>query len=232
MAAKKSKTVKTPETAKEHIIDMLTKMSGKYSAYEIFSDWIRCCALTISNSCQLIHNKVWKDREQSYIDTMRKYTHEEQMIFCEMLAYLTDALEEDISDVLGEVLMKSNMGSKDAGQFFTPFHVSKLTAKMALPAEPDADGKIKLNEPSCGGGGMIIAAAAILHEKGINYQQVLEVVAQDLDWRGVYMTYIQLSLLGIKAICVQGDTLNEPYIAGKTSQAHILYTPAWRGMLI
>ena len=79
---------------------------------------------------------------------------------------------------------------------------------------------------------MIIATASVLKEKGINYQQVMEVVAQDLDWKGVYMCYLQLSLLGISAVCVQGDTLVNPYIPGKTEASHILYTPARMGVLL
>lgn len=79
---------------------------------------------------------------------------------------------------------------------------------------------------------MIIAAAAVLNEKGINYQNILEVVAQDLDWKGVYMCYVQLSLLGISAACVQGDTLMEPYDQIRTPKSHVLITPRKAGLLI
>lgn len=88
-----------------------------------------------------------------------------------------------------------------------------------------------INEPSCGGG-MIIATACVLRNEGINYQRKIDVVAQDLDWKGVYMCYLQLSLLGIKAICVQGDTLSNPYIKGKTELSRILITPAKMGVLL
>lgn len=46
---------------KKEIIDAINAMSGKYSAYEVFTDWIRCMALSISNSLMLIHDKVWND---------------------------------------------------------------------------------------------------------------------------------------------------------------------------
>lgn len=101
-----------------------------------------------------------------------------------------------------------------------------------MSLKPTQEGIYYINEPSCGGGGMIIAAAAILKERGVNYQQVMEVVAQDLDWKGVYMCHLQLSLLGVRAICVQGDTLSNPYIQGKTEKRHILYTPAKMGVLL
>lgn len=210
---------------------MINKIAGRYSAYEVFSDWVKCTALAISNSCNLFHDKVWRDREEEYIATMKKYPVEERQMFAEMAVMLTETFEDYVSDVLGEIYMESGMGSKAAGQFFTPFHLSKLCTSITLP-ELDEREKICINEPSCGGGGMIIAAAAVLNEKGINYQNILEVVAQDLDWKGVYMCYVQLSLLGISAACVQGDTLMEPYDQIRTPKSHVLITPRKAGLLI
>ena len=79
---------------------------------------------------------------------------------------------------------------------------------------------------------MIIAAAKVLREAGINYQRYMRVVAQDMDWKGVYMTYLQISLLGIRGIVVQGDTLAEPYMPGKTPRERIMVTPAEMGVMI
>lgn len=215
---------------KKEIIKIIEKISGKYSSYEVFTDWIRCCSLSISNSCTLFKDKVWKDREQMYLDTIKKYTKEEVDLFVEMFVLLSETLEEEPSDVLGQIYMESGMGSKAAGQFFTPYHLSELCAKLSLP-DPSENGVYYINEPSCGGGGMIIAAASALKEKGIDYQRKMEVVAQDLDWKGVYMCYLQLSLLGISAICVQGDTICEPYAKGYAKE-RILYTPAKVGVII
>ena len=215
---------------KKDIIKMITEMSGKYSAYEIFTDWIRCGAIAINNSCQLIHDKVWTEREQMYMDTMRKYTKEEQRKLSQMFAMLAETLEEP-SDVLGQVYMESGMGSKAAGQFFTPYHLSELCANVGI-SKPDENGKYIINEPSCGGGGMIIAAASVLKGKGIDYQKVMEVTAQDLDWKAVYMCYVQLSLIGVKATVVQGNTLMKPYPSAEIPQECIFRTPAKMGLLL
>ena len=219
---------------KNEIIKTIQSMSGKYSAYEIFTDWIRCMALSISNSMSMIQDKIWQEREDMYADTMKKYEDQERMKLFEMFSKLIKALEEGPDDVLGDIYMKSGMGSKTAGQFFTPFHLSVLTAKCAVDISKikSNDDKIEINEPSCGGGGMIIAVAKVLHEEKIDWQKRMKVVAQDLDWKGVYMCYVQLSLLGINAVCVQGDTLKEPYVHGKTSRRHILVTPAAMGVLL
>ena len=222
---------------KREIIQIIETMAGKYSAYEIFTDWIRALSLAIENSTHLIHDKLWHDREQLYIDTMRKYTDPERTKLCEMTACLVDTLEDGPFDVLGDVYMKSGMGSKVAGQFFTPSHLSVLTARLGTMEQIRAYkageiSTITVNEPSCGGGAMIIAAAQVLKEAGINYQTVMDVVAQDLDWKGVYMCHVQLSLLGINAICVQGDTLGHPYDQNVADRSHILQTPRRAGMLV
>lgn len=186
--------------------------------------------MSISNSIELFHGKVWKDREQAFADTMARYSGSEQNKFAEMFAMLVETLENDMTDVLGQVYMESGMGSKAAGQFFTPYHLSYLCAKLVHP-EPDEFGLYHINEPSCGGGGMIIAVAQVLKEQGIDYQRKMRVIAQDLDWKGVYMCYLQLSLLGINAVVAQGDTLSEPYVNGYSAE-RVLMTPARVGILI
>jgi type I restriction-modification system DNA methylase subunit len=145
---------------------------------------------------------------------------------------ITDPKDDGPDDVLGDVYMKAEMGSKAAGQFFTPFHLSELCAKLGLDEDRiRSEEKITVNEPSTGGGGMIIATAKVLKDNGINYQKKMEVVAQDLDWLGVFMSYVQFSFLGINAIVVQGDTLMEPYVKGYP-EARVFRTPANKGVLI
>ena len=220
---------------KRDIAKAIIQMACKYSSYEIFTDWIRCMALSISNIVTPFHGQVWKERERAYCDTMNKYTLEERIRLCELTGWLVETLEEGPDDVLGKIYMDAGMGSKSAGQFFTPFHLSELTARMAIQPyiEDYRKGeKRTINEPSCGGGAMIIAVAKILKEEGLNYQKLMDVVAQDIDWKGVYMCYVQLSLLGISAICVQGDTLMHPYDKDRTERSHILYTPARMGVLL
>ena len=158
---------------------------------------------------------------------MSRYELEERRKLRDMFHLLAQALGEEIGDVLGEIYMEAGMGSKYTGQFFTPFHLSELCARMNLTETiENYNGEvITLNEPSCGGGGMIIAAVKVLLDAGINPQECLRVVAQDLDWKGVYMCYLQLSLLGIRAVVVQGNTLSDPYRHGYPPE-RTLITPA------
>lgn len=55
-------------------------MAGRYSAYEIFTDWIEVSALAMANSTCIIQDKHWQTREEKYNTIMNKYSHEEQMM--------------------------------------------------------------------------------------------------------------------------------------------------------
>lgn len=216
---------------KKQIAACIKQMSGKYAPQLVFADWIQCVALSISNSVQIFHDNLWKQREEQYLATMNRYGKEERMKMAEMAGMLILAYEKGLGDVLGEVYMESIGGNKNSGQFFTPYSVSLATARLTLPDTIDENKKLSFCEPTCGSGGMVIAAAQVLQEKGINYQRVLDVVCQDLDWTAVYMCYVQLSLLGVKAIVAQGNTLTEPYTANHPKEK-VFYTPAKRGLLI
>lgn len=217
--------------AEKNIIKRVERLAGKYNPYNIFNDWITMLGLSIANACTAIHGKVYNEREEWYKSIMTKYNKEEFDAFAEMTAYLVESLEEEMTDVLGGVFMLSGAGNDRLGQFFTPFHLSELNARIALDKMDLTEEKLKINEPSSGGGGMIIAVAKVLREMGIDYQKKMEVVAQDLDWNGVFMSYVQFSLLGIDAIVVQGDTLIEPYVKGYP-EGRVLRTPRNRGALI
>lgn len=219
--------------AKNEIVKIIQSMTGKYSAYTIFSDWVEMSALAIQNNSVIIHDEVWKKREKQYMDTAKKYDSKELENMSKMFSLLVEALEENIEDVLGDVYMKSGCYSKQLGQFFTPFHLAYLLAKTAYHAEEMQNNDvITLNEPSTGGGANIIAYAKVLRDNGINYQDKIKVIAQDLDWLAVYMSYVQFSLLGINGEIAQGDTLREPYGGNGFPAERIFRTPKRMGALI
>lgn len=221
---------------KSEIVKIIKDISGKYSPYQIFRDWCECYAIAISNACTLHHHAVWKEREEKYKGIISKYDEKEVDALRNMTALYPMALEDKITDLLGEIYMESGAGNSATGQFFTPFHVSEMMARLqehTIKEEYEKTGMIHLHEPSVGSGGMIIATAKVCKEMGINYQRKMKVVCQDLDWLAVYMTYIQISLLGINGIVAQGDTLKEPYNQARDfDERRILRTPANTGALI
>lgn len=212
---------------KNTIPQIIESMSKERTAYQVFRDWCECFAIAIQNGCT-IHDEIWQKREELYLQTINKYSESDRQKMSHMCWELTMLFEDNPEDHLGKIYMESGAGSKKTGQFFTPYHISQMTAKLALMQYDKPP--YTLNEPSCGGGGMIIAFAKAMEEKGMNYQRELKVQAQDLDWLGVHMCYIQLSLMGIDAVVVQGDTLAEPGELGK-DKSRIFRTPKNMGVL-
>lgn len=216
----------------KEFLKTLDSMTGKYDPYRVFGDWVAAMAITIRNACHLARNARWQEWEKRYLDIVKNYEKDELDKFGYMLYLVTMALEERMDDFLGRTFTNMELADKGAGQFFTPFEVSMSIARMQfLEEELPKEGKIRLHEPSSGAGGMIIAACRVLRERGFDYQRRLEVVAQDIDWRGVYMTYLQLSLIGCRAVVVQGNTLTEPYNVAYPPE-RTMETPAWMGLII
>ena len=184
----------------KEIIKTIDRMSGSKSSFQVFCDWIKCTALSIAQS---IYRS--EKREQQFLEIIKEYPKDE---FTKMTGMLAETFESEFGDVLGNLFMMSGWGNKNTGQFFTPYSLSLACASTQKYSDTEI---LKMNEPSAGAGGMIIAVAQSMKEQGINYQKNLRVVAQDLDWNAFYMCYIQLSLLGIDAKCVQGDTLENKF---------------------
>lgn len=72
----------------------------------------------------------------------------------------------------------------------------------------------------CGAGGMVIAFAKVMLARGYNPQTQLRADCVDIDPVAARMCYIQLSLLGIPARVVIGNSLTLKY-------QREMYTPFW-----
>lgn len=213
---------------KNEIVKKIHEMAKYYSAHQVFRDWIEVYSLSIANSCEPTGTPVWEKREQQYLSTIGKYQKQEILGFADLGGMLALALEDDMSDVLGAVYMGLETSSKVTGQFFTPDNISRLVSKMVDENIVSTEDVITLTEPTCGSSGMIIAYARALRDKDIDYQRKLDVKATDIDFACVYMSYIQLSLLGIKAVVARQDSL----IKETVPHEHIFVTPAKKGMLL
>jgi hypothetical protein len=189
------------DSAKE-FIKLLEGLAYTRSRWQAFTDWAAMAAATLHNAFQFD-----QEVEDEYMSIAKRYTREELDTFAQLLALTALGLEEESGDFLGQVFEGALLANERHGQFFTPFSISQLLAGVALP-ETLPEGRIlKLYEPACGAGGMVIAAALVFQERGLNYQRQLYVEAQDIDATCFNMAYIQLSLLGIPATVILGDTL-------------------------
>lgn len=205
---------------KDYIKEFISKLSNldrSRSVSTVFNDFLTlsCCSLA-----QTVYRN--DNLEQKYLNIIKTYTKGQAEEFSQLLAFLVLGLEQAPQDFLGQVFMSLNLGSQANGQYFTPYSVSKFMAEINFTEIESLQNnqRITLSEPCCGSGALIIAFAQTLREHNINYQQNLFVEAIDISEMCFKMTYIQLSLLGIPAKVVQGDSLSLKF-------QQVLYTPLY-----
>lgn len=182
----------------------------------VFKDFLTLC------TCAFAQPFYRSDKlEQIYLDTVKTYTKEQANEFSQMLALLVSALENEFQDFLGKVYMSLKIGSSANGQFFTPYCVSKMMSEInfiEVEEKLKTNDFITLSDPCCGSSGMIIAFAETMKNNNYNYQKQLFVEVIDIDEMCFMMSYIQLSLYGIPARVMLGDSLAWKF-------QRVLYTP-------
>lgn len=193
----------------KQFIGLLKTIESERRLDRVFFDFVELSAIAISNG---VDKAQFTEREAIYMNTIGRYTKDEALIFKKCFHLLAEIIDQGFGDHLGELYMSLDLGNDRLGQYFSPYDLSRLTAALTLDEKRitsiiNERGYITLNEPTTGGGGMIIAAAHIMQNIGFNPQQHLHVTCQDVDITAVYMTYLQLSLFGIPAVVIHGDVL-------------------------
>jgi len=116
-------------------------------------------------------------------------------------------------DFLGKLYMSLELGNHWKGQFFTPYNVCECMAGITINDNVQTLEKqewISVNDPACGAGATLVAAANIFHRKKINYQTQVLFTANDIDRVVAQMCYIQLSLLGCAGWVAVANTISNP----------------------
>lgn len=210
--------------------------------WERWQDMVNLFAISIANCTDRVHAQ---EREEQYHQIRSKYAPEEFTRFSELFSEIIISLEENpYQDFLGQMYMELELGNHWTGQFFTPYNICRLMAMSVMNENTTEDiaryGWMSANDPACGGGATLIALAEALREKGINYQERVLFVGQDLDRVAAMMCYIQLSLIGCAGYVHIADTLSAP-LAGPVlmpdSSEDTWYTPMyfseiWAGRIL
>jgi len=204
------------DTLRKEFLKMLGTVACKSGrdSYDVFVDFLEVGALAIQQPFTF-DKEVFAAREAEVVKLFKKYHDGDgaatMKVFGDMLACVVMALEERTADFLGQAYMMAEFGNKDRGQFFTPDCIAQAMAKMTLHDGMDGivqeRGYITINDPACGGGVMLVAACAHMKELGYNINRQVCIYAQDIDSKCANMTYIQLSLLGVPAMVITGDTI-------------------------
>lgn len=227
----------------KNIVKLFSRFDGSKNRRKVFEDFVTASAIAISNSCDETHAE---EREEHYLQIVKQYKPAELETFGEMLAEIVMGMEDNPNqDFLGEMYMALEFGSSSAGQFFTPYSVCRCMAEMLsdwelLNSRISENGFISVSDPACGAGALLVAFANACRSCGLNYQQTVLFVAQDLDYTVGMMCYIALSLLGCAGYVVIGDTLIDPCTSydskgllprdnGRVWYTPMFCSPIWQG---
>lgn len=219
--------MKKVKSNKERMINGFNILSRTRNIYEVWADSMQMFAICLSNASILELSKfdkvfvyIWQERENEYLRIINKYDKKEQRIFPQIFALLIMEYEANQNqDLLGELYMTLGVSNKNAGQFFTPYDICSLMARLSLTKDKmrsdiKNDGYVKVYDPTVGAGATLIAVANECNNlfNRLNYRNHVLFIGQDIDLVCANMAYIQISLLGLAGYIIVGDTLSEPAI--------------------
>lgn len=218
---------------KKKLIDIIMELSYKHDIWKVFSDFVEVSAIALSNGIDPTHKE---EREQRYMELIKTYSKEELNMITEAFACL--AMEAELSfnsgicrDILGGLFHELELHNKYKGQFFTPSVVCELMAAVTVADVEEQikeKGYITVSEPCTGSGAMVLGIAKVLMNKNISCSSQMVVTAIDVDLKCVCMTYIQLSLYGIPAVVIHGNTLTTEEWSRWYTPAYVLDGWIWR----
>lgn len=147
--------------SQKNIVRFIEGLSGKYSRWDIWQDFIIMSAIAIANT---MGGPQVKAREEMYRSRAEKYSAKELEVFADMLLEVVAELERDPEqDFLGELFMALGLGNEWKGQFFTPYSVCRAMSAMSyapdMTARIEKQGWISVNDPACGAGALLVAFA-------------------------------------------------------------------------
>ncbi|MEL6853647.1 MAG: N-6 DNA methylase [Cyanobacteria bacterium J06607_13] len=149
--------------------------------------------------------------ENQYLEHAKRSDRKTLERYSKMLGIVIVALAAHPCDFLGEVLGELELHNSRAGQFFTPFHVSRMMARMQVGNLRDVLEQkpvVTVADHACGAGGMLLAFALEVIEQGIDPRSCIIFDAIDVDRRCFNMCYLQLSASGLIADVHWGNTLS------------------------
>lgn len=206
-------------------------LSPRSRPIDIWRDFIVMSACAMSNTVDKSH---YDEREKRYLETINKYEKSQQHIFPELYADVVMALDENPEqDFLGRMFMDLHLDYEELKQIFTPYHVCQLMADITmgdLVQQVEEQGYVSINDCCCGAGANLIAAINsarhMLEDAGLNFQNHILVIGQDIEELVALMCYIQISLLGVAGYIKVGNALTEP-MTSDDSMENYWFTPMY-----
>lgn len=193
------------EDARRQFISVFRDTARNLRRWEVFSDFITLAASELDMARIRTPENIAFSRE-----ICAKYSESDISNLHALFGLMVCALEAKFHDFLGAIFMELELGDDLNGQYFTPYHLQSLMAKLLMPDIDETirrEGFMTVSDPASGAAGMIVAYAEYLLESGYNPSEQMFGSCIDIDPIAADMAFIQLSLLGIPAEVVTGNTL-------------------------
>ncbi|QDI55081.1 SAM-dependent DNA methyltransferase [Serratia marcescens] len=207
----------TGDDPRKAFLSTFRETARNHHRYEVFSDFVKLAACALENACLKS-----PDIEAEYMATIQRYEKADAQRMAQLLSLLVIGLDQGMGIFSVRCLWSSSWAATVLASFHAVPSLELMAGLVAgdrlaaLENEP----YITLSEPTCGAGGMVIAFAKVMLARGYNPQTQLRADCVDIDPVAARMCYIQLSLLGIPARVVIGNSLTLKY-------QREMYTPFW-----
>ncbi|EMD8592165.1 DUF1738 domain-containing protein [Salmonella enterica] len=191
----------------QEFVSVFNRIAPYENRWQVFSDFAHMAAAALYN---VFHRD--PTVEADYLRRVKRYSKEDAIRMSRLLDVVTDGLEFSPTDFLGQLMMTLELGNQNLGQYFTPYSVSYMMARInmadRLPELEEGHGSfITVCDPACGAGGMIVATAEAMLEAGYNPQKQMLAFCTDIDPLAAMLCYIQLTLMHIPAVVSIGNSL-------------------------
>ena len=200
------------DDSEKEFLKLFNQLTYSRNNWQVWEDLMTVMACSISNATDRNPER-FNSREKQFERAIKDLGGVD--IPAQMFAIIVNELDRNPNqDFLGKLYMSLNLGSHWHGQFFTPYHVCEMMAKMQITEDCkngiEEKGYLSVCDPCIGAGAMLVAAATAFRELGINYQSCVVFAGQDIDAVVAKMAYIQISLLGCPGYITIGNSLTNP----------------------
>ena len=108
-------------------LSLFSQTARYHHRHQVFEDFVSCSVIALQNSLQFCDK-----REEKYMRIVGRYEKTDISRMAQLLAHVTNGLDETPGDFLGRVFMQLELGDKYRGQFFTPWDIGLMMARMQL----------------------------------------------------------------------------------------------------
>lgn len=162
--------IKSPTDNRRAFVKLFNQMSRSHgrSRWEVFADFVEMAAISLRQTTRPANSAALEER---YMALVQRHDVEDVRRMPHLLAHVAMALGEENDDFLGGVAGELELLSKHSRQFFTPFHLSEMMARMLFTQDSIKSmlvdrGFVTACEPASGAGGMVLACAKVFRDEG------------------------------------------------------------------